>query len=345
MKLFKSWSIVDGFQGHDQVRIDWFPQRSHPETMTVTFPIIAYEEVVADYHTLDNKQKQRAENRVNFLFSESEVIELRQYLNMHKNTELKVKEIDFPRKGNEFEDIAREDDVVDGKPHYYHLFLEPNYNLSLNIIGYYNLKGCPATKQEGSWACDEKPEPRSTFSRDDCLKFLQTITEPIIDYVPAGGFGGGHGPRDITYILSKDGLYYFYDGYFDGPFTLTKEGIEQAEKIIIDGLEQALIDEDINNPAPSLEDLLFHFGGKTIVEMVKAGCEPGKDYFRYPTANAGDGRYFDNLNSVNRTFVADILANYESISWTPWGEFEDSVLESWCKWVKEADKERSRNRP
>jgi hypothetical protein len=117
--------------------------------------------------------------------------------------------------------------------------------------------------------------------------------------------------------------------------TLTKEAIEHAKKIIKDGHEQGLIDDDIDDLEEGLEDLLFHLGGKTIVEMIKENCEPGRDYFRYPCENAGDDKYFEDIESVNEAFITDILANYDNIYWKNWNEFDDEGLLSWCDTLSE----------
>jgi hypothetical protein len=167
-------------------------------------------------------------------------------------------------------------------------------------------------------------------SRENYLNFLKSIDKPIVDYVPGGGFGGGHGPRDITYILSKDGLYYFYYEYFEGPFVLTKEGKEQAEKIIRDGREQEIIDDTVADPEESLEELMLNYEGKTIIAMIKAGCESEKNYYLYPVENAGIGKYYENIESVNEAFIADILANYDKIDWEPWDDFDTEGLQIWC---------------
>ena len=113
------------------------------------------------------------------------------------------------------------------------------------------------------------------------LNRLQSIQMPIVKHVPGGGFRGGHGPCDVTYILSKDGMHKFYDGYYVGPFNLTAEDVIQAEKIIIDEHRmEDLRNGEINDLEESLEDLISEFGVDILFEMILEGCKPGINYYR-----------------------------------------------------------------
>ena len=179
-------------------------------------------------------------------------------------------------------------------------------------------------------------EPKGKF-----LQRLQSIQMPIVNHVPGGGFRGGHGPCDVTYILSKDGVYKFYDEYYSGPFNLTAEGVIQAEKIILDEhREKDLRNEEINDLEESLEDLISEFGVDILLEMIFQGCQPNINYYRYPSSENADGRYYDSVEAVNKALISDILKHYNKIEWKSWIEFEDNDLKAWYDTLAEIEKGR-----
>lgn len=73
MRLFSAWSIVDNVDEYEGVTINWcYAGRKKP--------LAPYDELIADYHSLDRIIRQYMEDYVCELFTEEEIMSLRAYL-------------------------------------------------------------------------------------------------------------------------------------------------------------------------------------------------------------------------------------------------------------------------
>ena len=133
MDLYRAWSIVDGFRGHDQVRLNWF-------VIGREKPVAPYEQLIKDYDP-DDAEIVYDHLVVKEFLTLQELEELRQYIIQRHHTEVFAERIELPvkRGGLSYSLI-----MMSGQDDFIFLPEEKGYNLSVNILAHYDLKGCPS---------------------------------------------------------------------------------------------------------------------------------------------------------------------------------------------------------
>ncbi|ADI02241.1 MAG TPA: hypothetical protein GXX39_00900 [Syntrophothermus lipocalidus] len=132
MDLYRAWSVVDGFRGHDRVRLNWF-------VIGREKPVAPYEELIKDYDS-DDAEIVYDHLVVKELLTLQELEELRQYITNTHNTEIFAEKVELPvRRGGLSYSLV----MMSGQDDFIFLPEEAGYNLSVNILAHYDLKGCP----------------------------------------------------------------------------------------------------------------------------------------------------------------------------------------------------------
>ncbi len=132
MDLYRAWSVVDGFRGHDNVRLNWF-------VIGRGKPVAPYEQLIKDYDP-DDAEIVYDHLVVKEFLTLQELEELRQYITERHNTEVFAEKIELPvkRGGLSYSLI-----MMSGQDDFIFLPEEKGYNLSVNILAHYDLRGCP----------------------------------------------------------------------------------------------------------------------------------------------------------------------------------------------------------
>ncbi|MEN6324985.1 MAG: hypothetical protein ABFD18_02065 [Syntrophomonas sp.] len=128
-RLFRAWSVINEYLGQDQVKFNWFVAGR-------SIPILPYGELIEDY---DNNQDDACYDQmlVNEFFTEAEVAELRDYLWKTHEIEVEVEEVSLPvRSGG----LSYELLLISGQSRFYMLADEQGYNLSVSVLGHYDLE-------------------------------------------------------------------------------------------------------------------------------------------------------------------------------------------------------------
>ncbi len=124
--LYKAWSVINDYQGRDQVIIHWFVVGREE-------PIAPYEQLIIGYGSqYDGIHYDRL--YVNELLIGDEVEELNKYLKLKHNTEAYTEEVPMPvERGILSHSLL----LISGEPGFYCLADEEGYNLSMSIMGYF----------------------------------------------------------------------------------------------------------------------------------------------------------------------------------------------------------------
>lgn len=135
-RLYRAWSMVDNFRGYNQVKLNWFVVGRQK-------PVAPYEDLIRDYQEDDEIWYDHI--YVKELLTESEVEELRDYIKKTHNSELQTEIIELPVKRGILSYGLL---MMAGQGDFYFLADEKDYNLSVPILAYYDLEGCPAVPPE-----------------------------------------------------------------------------------------------------------------------------------------------------------------------------------------------------
>mgnify|MGYP000465855291 CR=1 FL=1 len=121
----------------------------------------------------------------------------------------------------------------------------------------------------------------------------------------------GYGASASIYVLCAEGLYAGgteVTSHIEGPLELSAEEHAEAVKRIAAGAE----DE-----------------GDEIIDMVKAGCKPGIEYYRWSNEwreIMGDDAFYQNRSDLDARF-AEHITTYAMAE--PWEEMDDEALRYW----------------
>ncbi len=128
-RLFRAWSIKDGYLGQEQVKFSWF-------VVGRSLPVFPYEELI-EYYDENRDEVCYDQMWVNEFFSAAEVEELRNYLLNSHEMEIHVEEVSLPvRAGGLSYGLL----LISGQSSFYPLADEEGYNLSISVLGHYDLK-------------------------------------------------------------------------------------------------------------------------------------------------------------------------------------------------------------
>lgn len=128
-RLYRAWSVIDECMGQDQVKFSWF-------VVGRTIPVFPYDELIENY---DENQDEVSYDQmwVNEFFTEDEAAELREYLLNSHDIALQVEEVSLPvRSGGLSYGLL----LISGQSSFYTLADEQGYNLSVSVLGHYNLQ-------------------------------------------------------------------------------------------------------------------------------------------------------------------------------------------------------------
>lgn len=132
-RLFRAWSVINDYLGQDQVKFNWFVAGR-------SIPVLPYEELIEDY---DKDQDDACYDQmlVNEFFTEAEAAELRDYLWKSNAIEVQLEEVSLPvRSGG----LSYELLLISGQSRFYMLADEKGYNLSVSVLGHYDLEEEPS---------------------------------------------------------------------------------------------------------------------------------------------------------------------------------------------------------
>lgn len=129
VRLFRAWSVVDNFRGQEQVIFNWF-------VVGRQTPVVPYTQLVDNYDENDN-EAWCDHLLVNELFTESEIKELRTYLLNSHQLEVEAEEVLLPVKSG---GLSYGLLLINGAKGFYPLADEKDYNLSISVLGHFELE-------------------------------------------------------------------------------------------------------------------------------------------------------------------------------------------------------------
>jgi len=148
--------------------------------------------------------------------------------------------------------------------------------------------------------------------REKILSELKSIDEPKL--VHEGSF-----PNDQTLrVFTGEGGYLFQtdEHPISGPLILSGDEYEEARRTV----------EEDENVEEHWEPSEQH------IEMFRAGCEPGINYYRYfMNVRSEDPIYSVDLRALEEMLIEDIMDNIDCELWT---EMTDADLEEWYLWYE-----------
>jgi hypothetical protein len=137
IRLFSAYSVIDNFQGHDCVRLNWI----HLERK---FPIARYDRLIDGYDKIDERMRFYFEEYVKELFSKDEVELLRAYVNASFKTELYEVEETVPVSCI-FVPMPYREIKPGGSRGFYQPVQNGGPALPFKTSGYYDLSKCPSS--------------------------------------------------------------------------------------------------------------------------------------------------------------------------------------------------------
>ncbi len=137
IKLFRAYSVRENYKNRDSVIVDWFCHEREK-------PAVTYEAVISNYNELDDDERIRARKLVDNFLTESEVSELKEYIESGSGFDVRVSENKIP-----FEDGRKIPNFTEpsspaGEGDYFHLQNKDGYNLSVPISGFADLSEPPS---------------------------------------------------------------------------------------------------------------------------------------------------------------------------------------------------------
>ncbi|MEN6459865.1 MAG: hypothetical protein ABFC94_00650 [Syntrophomonas sp.] len=179
-RLFRAWSVIDGCLGQAQVKFNWF-------VVGRSTPVLPYEELIENY---DENQDEVCYDQmwVNEFFTEAEVEELRAYLLKSHETAVHVEEVLLPvRAGGLSYGLL----LINGQSHFYTLADEQGYNLSVSVLGHYDL---------------EEKKSSNILSNED-LQFGAKFLERVFTNLNIAGLEQNEQIALLNKIYEETGLY------------------------------------------------------------------------------------------------------------------------------------------
>lgn len=133
MRLYRAWSLVDDFNGQDQVLFNWF-------VVGRKEPVIPYSCLIENY---DESEDESIYDHmlVNEYFTWDETEELRSYLWSAHQLRLMVEEVPLPVRSGGLSYGLR---LISGVQGFYALADEEGYPLEISVLGHYD----PAVETE-----------------------------------------------------------------------------------------------------------------------------------------------------------------------------------------------------
>jgi hypothetical protein len=134
MELYKATSVVNELihnrHGYNGVTIHWFANRK--------YPVIAYRKVVKDFDTLSEKDRFNIKEFIKELLTKKEAEQLRKYLGNAHNWNVEISPYPLPIEDRQLSFRAHE---VGGTIGFIRLNEEKNFNLPVQVWGYFNVDG------------------------------------------------------------------------------------------------------------------------------------------------------------------------------------------------------------
>lgn len=172
VRLFRAWSVLENIIEQDQVMFNWF-------VVGRQAPVAPYEELIENYDE-DDEESVYDRLLVDEFFTAAEVEELRNYLLKKHNLEIQVEEISLPvRSGG----LSYELLLISGQKDFYTLADEEGYNLSVNILGHYDMKEYKSGK----------------FLSSEDLRIGTNFVEKVLENLKISGFQ----QNDLITVLNK----------------------------------------------------------------------------------------------------------------------------------------------
>ena len=159
MRLFKALSIVDDFKGRGETTFNWF--------------VIGRKEPVAPYDDLIENYDEGYEEawvdqlRINELFTEAEIEELRAYLLRVHEIELQIEEVSLPIKPG---GLSYGFLLMSGGSDFYLLADEKDYSLSLSVLAHFE-----SERQEPSTPSAKEERPLTDKDMNVGVEFLNIV--------------------------------------------------------------------------------------------------------------------------------------------------------------------------
>ncbi|MGE5423182.1 MAG: hypothetical protein ACM3QW_07950 [Ignavibacteriales bacterium] len=183
MKLFRAWSMVNNYRGRDQVRFNWFCAQRFK-------PVAPYAELIKNFDPTDRDAP--AEQRTaDEYFTGQEVEDLKQYLEKYHHTKLLFEEVALPIERGLMPMRLM---PVGGPRDFYKLDSEEDYDLKIPVWSFFNLEGCPQTKDV----------LRGTSEEANGVRFLQVALKDLGLKVD---FEKEYIEDIVRAIFHQDGLY------------------------------------------------------------------------------------------------------------------------------------------
>ena len=134
--LFRAYSVRESYKNRDSVVVDWF-------CLSRERPVAPYDDLILNYNELDDDEQARARKLANNFLTESEIAELKDYIESGTGFDVRTSEVNTPfedgRKIPNFAEAAKKGDGGD----YFHLSEKEGYNLTVPISGFADLSEPP----------------------------------------------------------------------------------------------------------------------------------------------------------------------------------------------------------
>jgi len=135
-RIYRAYSVRESYKNRDSVIVDWF-------CFSRDEPVEPYENMILNYNELDDDEQGRARKLANNFLTESEIKELKEYIEAGSGFDVRKSEVKTPfedgRKIPDFAETAR----AGVKGDYVDLSKKDGYNLSVPIKGFADLSEPP----------------------------------------------------------------------------------------------------------------------------------------------------------------------------------------------------------
>lgn len=134
IRLYTAYSVMDGFKGHDCVKMNWI-------YLNREWPVAPFERLITNYKNLNKNIRPYFEECVKEFFSLDEVNALKAYL-AGRGTMLYVNEEVLPVTDMFVPISFRQISPREGRG-FFDLSAEQDNKLPFKVLGYYDLRNCP----------------------------------------------------------------------------------------------------------------------------------------------------------------------------------------------------------
>ncbi|MGK7345833.1 MAG: hypothetical protein ACNS63_08485 [Candidatus Nitrospinota bacterium M3_3B_026] len=136
VEIVRAYTARENYKGRDAVIVDWFCRGR--ET-----PVAPYETLIGNYDELSYTERERAEELVDHFLTAEEAEQLRRYMDRKFGFEVKVKKMETPfADGRKIPRFA-EPPEPSAEGEYLDLSASDDYDLSVPIMGYFDLSEPP----------------------------------------------------------------------------------------------------------------------------------------------------------------------------------------------------------